>query len=181
LKTLNFAADFTALINNNPTTGVNYAFRSQQESLSMFWSPGKVPGKFFDLEGTYTRATVYSNIGFLDPGSLGQDTSLYRDDAHIATALFNIKLPGNATGGKQAASGGARISAGGSLFISSGSQPTTYYQPLVKLMLPLGKKISWFAEWRYYGYGEVFSLYEGFRANLMTTGLRFAPGAGSIQ
>jgi hypothetical protein len=182
LKTLTFAADFTALVNDNPTPGVNYAFRSQQESLSMFWSPGKVPGKIFDLEGSYTRATVYSNIGFLDPGSLQQDTSLYRDDAHIATALFNIKLPGRATrGAKQAAAGGARISAGGSLFISSGSQPSTYYQPLVKLMLPVGKKISWFAEWRYYGYGEVFSLYEGFHTNLITTGLRYTPGPGSAQ
>ena len=36
--------------------------------------------------------------------------------------------------------------------------------------------MSWFAEWRYYGYGEVFDLYEGFRANLVTTGLRFTPG-----
>ncbi len=89
------------------------------------------------------------------------------------TALFDIKLPGR--GAKQAA-GGARITAGGSLFISSGSEPTSYYQPLVKLLVPVGKTISWFAEWRYYGYGEVFSLYEGFRANLMTTGLRFMPG-----
>jgi hypothetical protein len=169
LKTLSFAADFTALINNNPTPGVNYAFRTQQESLSMFWSPGKTAGKIFDLEGSYTRATVYSDIGFLDPGSLGMDTSLYRDNAHIATALVNIKL----ARGKSSA---ARITAGGSLFISSGSQPTSYYQPLVKLLLPVGKQLSWFAEWRYYGYGEVFSLYEGFRANLMTTGLRFTPG-----
>jgi len=167
LKTLNFAADFTAVINNNPTPGVNYAFRSQQESLSMFWSPGKVPGKMFDLEASYTRATVYSDIGYLDPGTLQTQTSLYRDDAHIVTAVFNIKLPGRA---KQA---GPKITAGGSLFISSGSEPTSYYQPLVKLLLPVDKKINWFAEWRYYGYGEVFSLYEGFRANLMTTGLRF--------
>ena len=135
----------------------------------MFWSPGKTAGKIFDLEGSYTRATVYSDIGFLDPGSLGMDTSLYRDNAHIATALVNIKL----ARGKSSA---ARITAGGSLFISSGSQPTSYYQPLVKLLLPVGKQLSWFAEWRYYGYGEVFSLYEGFRANLMTTGLRFTPG-----
>jgi len=66
----------------------------------MFWSPGKSPGKFFDLEGTYTRSTVYSNIGYLDPGDLQMQTSLYRDDAHIATALFNIKLSGKAARGE---------------------------------------------------------------------------------
>ena len=175
LKNLNFAADFTAMMNNNPTTGVNYSFRSQQESLSMFWSPGKVPGKIFDLEGSYTRATVSSDIGYLDPGTLETQSSRYRDDAHIVTALLNIKL---ARGAKPTA---AKITAGGSFFISSGSQPTSYYQPLVKLLLPAGHGLSWFAEWRYYGYGEVFSLYEGFRANLITTGLRFTPGPGMMQ
>lgn len=29
-----------------------------------------------------------------------------------------------------------------------------------------------FAEWRYYGYGEAFYLYEGFRTHLLTAGLR---------
>ena len=83
LKTLNFAADFMALVNNNPVPGVNYAFRTQQESLSMFWSPGKSPGKFFDLEGSYTRSTVYSNIGYLDPGDLQmRDVALSRRRAH---------------------------------------------------------------------------------------------------
>ncbi len=66
-----------------------------------------------------------------------------------------------------------KLTAGGSLFISSGSRPTSYYLPLATLWVPVGKKLSWFAEWRYYGYGEAFYLYEGFRANLVTTGLRF--------
>jgi hypothetical protein len=173
LKTLSVAADFTALLNNNPVPGVNYNFRTQQQSLSMFWSPGKVPGKIWNLEGSYTRATVYSNIGYLDPGDLQNEASLYRDNAHIVTALLDIKL----ARGKSAQA--AKITAGGSLFLSSGSQPTTYYQPLVKLLVPVGSKLAWFGEWRYYGYGEVFALYEGFRANLMTTGLRFTPGARS--
>jgi hypothetical protein len=170
LKTLNFAADFMALINNNPTPGVNYSFRTQQQSLSMFWSPGRVVA----LEGSYTRSTVYSVIGYLDPGTLQPETSLYRDNAHIASALVDIKLPSRLVrGASKGTAGAAKITAGGSFFISSGSRPTSYYQPLVKLLVPVGKHINWFAEWRYYGYGEVFSLYEGFRANLMTTGLRF--------
>lgn len=157
LKTLTVAADFTAMLNSNPVPGVNYSYRMQQESVSLSWSPVKI----WDLEGSYSRATIYSNINFLDPGTLQSDLSQYRDDAHIATALFNLKL-----------AHGSKLSAGGSLFISSGSRPTSYYQPLATLWLPIGKKVSWFAEWRYYGYGEVLYLYEGFRANLVTTGLR---------
>ncbi|HEY1756153.1 MAG TPA: hypothetical protein VGG72_12195 [Bryobacteraceae bacterium] len=178
LKTLSLAADFMALINNNPTPGVNYNSRTQQESLSMFWSPGKTPGKTWNLEGSYTRSAIYSDIGYLDPGSLQPETSLYRDNAYIVTALIDIKL---ARGAKPTANGLAKITAGGSLFISSGSEPTRYYQPFVKLLAPVSKKISWFGEWRYYGYGEVFSLYEGFRANLITTGLRFTPGPKGAQ
>ena len=44
---------------------------------------------------------------------------------------------------------------------------------MAKLWVPLGKHVNWFSEWRYYGYGEAFYLYEGFRTHLVTTGLRF--------
>jgi hypothetical protein len=58
------------------------------------------------------------------------------------------------------------------VFISSGTRPTSYYQPVTKLWVPLGRHASWFTEWRYYGYGEAFYLYEGFRTHLVTTGVR---------
>jgi heme/copper-type cytochrome/quinol oxidase subunit 3 len=41
------------------------------------------------------------------------------------------------------------------------------------LYLPLHKKATFFAEWRYYGYGEAFYLYEGFHAHLVTAGLKW--------
>jgi hypothetical protein len=65
-----------------------------------------------------------------------------------------------------------KVSFGGSMFISSGSRPSSYYQPLARLSIPVMKHISWNSEWRYYGFGEAFYLYEGFRAHIFTTGLR---------
>ncbi len=161
LKNLNVSADFLELINNNPTPGVNFNYRAQQESLSLLWTPMRA----FDFQGSYTRSTIYSDIPYLDPATLGTQTSLYRDNAHIVTALFNVHLP---------RSGGfaPRITAGGSALISNGSRPTNYYQPIVTLWLPFGKHVSWFAEWRYYSYAEPFYTYEGFRAQLVTTGVR---------
>jgi len=38
--------------------------------------------------------------------------------------------------------------------------------------LPVRKNLALFTEWTYYGYGESFYLYEGFRSHLVTTGLR---------
>jgi hypothetical protein len=99
------------------------------------------------------------------PQILQPEQSRYRDNAHMATALFNAKLPGR--------SGFVpKLSAGGSFFISSGSRPSSYFQPLAKLFVPVTKQLNWFTEWQYYGYGEAFYLYEGFRTHLFTTGLR---------
>jgi hypothetical protein len=164
LKALSVTADFNALINRNPVAGVNYDYRAQQESLSLLWSPQKA----WDFEGSYTRSTLRSDIGYLEPEDLAPQTSLYRDNAHTASALFNWRLPpvGRITG--------AKLTAGGSLFISSGSLPTRYYQPLATVLVPAGKHAAWFAEWRYYGYGEPIFLLEGFRAQLITTGLRLS-------
>ncbi len=173
LKSLSVTADFNALINENPraglnSAGVNYDYRGQQESLSFFWAPHKT----WDFEGSYTRSTVRSEIGYLIPQDLSPAISLYRDDAHSATALFHWNPPtAKLPFGKLQ---GVKLTAGGSMFISSGSRATRYYQPLATLLVPCAKHASLFAEWRYYGYGEPMYLYEGFRAQLVTAGLRLS-------
>ncbi len=161
---LSLAAGFTLLNNNNPLAGVRYSYLASEESLSFFWSPAG--GKTFDFQGSYSRSAMYADAGYYSPQDLAAQTLIYRENAHTATALLDINLP-------KTAGLTPKISAGGSLFISSGSRPTSLYQPLAKVWLPLGKKLSWFAEWTYYGYGEAFYVYEGFRSNLVTTGLRF--------
>jgi hypothetical protein len=166
LQSLSISADFTLLNNQNPLPGLDYAYSSSQESLSFYWSPRA--SKIFDIQGSYSRSDLKSNISYLDPGTLSAQISNYRDNAHTATALVDLAWPHS----KRFA---PKLAAGGSFFISSGSQPTSYYQPTAKLWLPLGKHASWFSEWRYYGYGETFNLYEGFRTHLVTTGVRLTP------
>ena len=108
---------------------------------------------------------MHSDIGFLSPQDLQPQRSFYQDDAHTATALLTVNVP-------HAGGFAPKITAGGSFFISSRNRATTYYQPVIKLWIPMGKKVSWFAEWRYYGYGEALYVYEGFRTHLVTAGLR---------
>jgi len=166
LQTLSVSGDFTLLDNQNPLAGTSYKYTSHQESISLYWSPQA--SKLFDIQGSYTRSDLKSNIGYLEPEDLAPELSLYRDEDHGATALIDLNWPH----GKRFA---PKLSAGGSMFISSGSRPTSYYQPQVKLWVPLGSHVSWFTQWSYYGYGEAFYLYEGFRADLITTGLRITP------
>lgn len=168
-KSLSLSADFTILDNHDPLPGVNYDYLVRQESLSILWSPAG--GKRWDFEGTYSRSDLRSEIGYLEPETLTADTSLYYDNSHIATGLFNLNLPRRLA--PKSSRMAPKLTAGGSFFISSGSNPSNYYQPIAKLLLPLGKNVNWFTEWSYYGYGEAFYLYEGFRAHLVTTGLRF--------
>jgi hypothetical protein len=165
LQSLSVSADFTLLNNQNPLAGVNYDYSSHQESLSLYWAPRG--SKIFDIQGTYSRSDLKSNIGYLEPENLSQQVSRYRDNSHTGTALIDLAWPH----GKRFA---PKLAAGGSFFISSGSLPTSYYQPVAKLWVPLGAHISWFTEWRYYGYGEAFNLYEGFRTHLVTTGVRIS-------
>ena len=65
-----------------------------------------------------------------------------------------------------------RLTLGGSAFLSSGSNPTTFYQPIAKMAITLSKKLTWNTEWRYYGFDESFYVYQGFRAQMVTTGVR---------
>jgi hypothetical protein len=160
---LSLSADFILLNNQNPLPVSHYDYLAQQESLSLLWSPNA--GKRWDFQGSYSRSTLRSDISYLVPQILQPERSSYRDNAHMVTALFSANLPGY--------SGlTPKVSAGGSFYRSSGSRPSSYYQPVAKLWVPVRKNLSWFTEWQYYGYGEAFYLYEGFRTHLLTTGLR---------
>jgi len=161
-EALSISADFSLLKNENPLPGNRFDYLAQQESLSVLWAPSKT----WDLQGSYSRSTLRSDISYFVPQDFQLALSRYRDNAHTVTALLSATLPGRSTFVP-------KFSAGGSFFISSGSRPTNYFQPSAKLFVPVRKNLNWFTEWQYYGYGEVFYLYEGFRTHLVTTGLRF--------
>ena len=98
------------------------------------------------------------NLPFFTPA-----ISSYTENAHTGTAVVDVALPGRS---------GGKFTAGGSFLRLTGSRPTNYYQPLARISLPIEKHVYWNTEWRYYGFSEAFFLYEGFRTNTFTTGLR---------
>ena len=106
-----------------------------------------------------------SNINFLLLPFLSPAVSVYRENAHTATSTIDLALPAIARIAP-------KLSLGGSLFVSAGTRSSRYYQPLGRLSLPLQKHVSWNTEWRWYGFGEQFYLYEGFRAHTFMTGIK---------
>jgi hypothetical protein len=159
------SASASVLNNQNPSPGINYSFLAHQESASFQYTPNG--GKLFSFEGGYTRSTLSSNIAYLDPEFLITEQSNYRDNSHTLNALFTLNMPGW-LGYK------TRLSFGGSAYLSSGSNPTTFYQPEAKLSVAVRKNLSWISEWRYYGFNQSFYLYQGFRTEMITTGVRLS-------
>jgi len=102
---------------------------------------------------------------YLIPAGLTAAQSIYRENSHIATSILDLNFP-------QINKETPKLSVGGSLFISSGSRPTQYFQPLGRFSLPLFGKTHAFVEWRWYSLGERFYLYEGFRSHQLVAGLR---------
>ncbi|HTX38232.1 MAG TPA: hypothetical protein VME43_24555 [Bryobacteraceae bacterium] len=160
---LTLQANFQVLNNQNPAAQIQYSFQSRDNSLAIFWTPKS--GKRITFMGEYDRSTLSSSIDYLLPPTFAPSVSLYRDNAHTATSAIDVALPGVP---------GAKLEFGGSLFISSGSRASQYYQPLVRLSVPVVKHLQWNAEWKWYGYEEQFYLYEGFRVHMLSTGLRYS-------
>jgi len=161
---LTFSAAFSAISNQNRSANIDLDYRGLQSSASVLWNPGGQ--KRIGFQGTYTRSTIRSDIRILVPQSLQQDRSTYNDNSHSIQSIVDLVIPGL---GPQ-----ARLSAGGSFLISSGSRPTSYFQPVCKLLIPFSRSVAWVSEWSYYGYGESTYAYEGFRTHLVTTGVRIA-------
>jgi hypothetical protein len=157
--------NFSRLQNANPVPSVQYTFWSNQNGASLQWTPQG--GKRVTLLGEYTRTSVESNILYVIPQTFQSAQSLYRENAHQASGQLEVVLP------KIQSRAAGRLTMGGALFYGSGSRPTHFYQPLIKLSLPVVKRADWVSEWRWYGFDEPFYPYEGFHATLLTTGFRW--------
>ncbi len=156
--TLALQATFSYLNNQNPDPRSSYDFESRESALSVYWTPGG--GRRVALTAEYARLTIRSDISYLDPLTLTREQSLYRDRGHSATSVLDLAL------------GKAKLQVGGSLFISSGSRATNFYQPVAGLAVPLSKRVEWRSEWRWYSLSESIYSYEGFGSHIFVTGLR---------
>jgi hypothetical protein len=149
------AADFALLFNSNPAANVKLDYSAKVESASVFYTPKAA--KWANLLVDYSRSAVRSNILYLVTQTLTPTRSIYRENGHSISALAGIKW----------------FSLGGSFYLSSGSRPTNYYQPVARATVPLRKHVEGIAEWRWYSMDEAFYGVENFRSNQVIFSLRF--------
>ena len=160
LTSLSFSTRYLWWNNDDPAVD----FTSRDATASLMWLPAG--GKLMTLSADYSRSTMRSDITYLIPQGFIPELSRYRDYAHTGTALLDLK-PGFARA--------PIFNLGGSFFVSSGSRPTRYYQPVVRVSVPVHNRIHWTAEWKYYAFTERFQTFEAFRSHLFAVGLRLVP------
>jgi hypothetical protein len=165
LSSLFLTWNLAILTNDNPIPSVQYTFSSHDDAISLLWTPGG--GKRISLLGEYSRTSVESNILYILPQIFAPAQSFYRENAHQASGLLDFVLP-------SVHSRAPHLSVGGALFAAAGTRPTSFYQPLAKLSLPIAKHFDWVSEWRWYDFAEPVHLFEGFRTTQFSTGLRIA-------
>ncbi|MEO7653979.1 MAG: hypothetical protein ABIZ80_26265 [Bryobacteraceae bacterium] len=173
LASLQVGVNFFLLHNDNPGVSGEANSESREASISTIWTPGLALRGFgkITLLGEYMRSTFRSNYTYVIPQELAPALSRYRENAHTGTALLEGSLPGI---GKSI----PRFSAGGALFVSAGSRPASFYQPIGKFTLPLRRRVEVSAEWRWHGFAETFQRFEGFRTHQFTAGIHLVRGEG---
>jgi hypothetical protein len=150
------------LDNQSPETSLD--FRHQQNSVSLQWTP---KSQRTSILADYTRSTVRSTIPYLIPSTLGREISRYRDDANTASLMMDLQGP-------KWKAGASRLTLGGAYVQTAGSRPSRFPQPEARVYIPMHAKVSMFADWRYWGYGQPLYRYEAFRAHQLTVGLRLS-------
>ena len=156
---LTFTGSFSMLDNQNDAEDIGFDFRSQQTSASIYWSPDS--GRRFTLMGDYARSTIRSDIPIVTLPFLGRENISYRDLGHHGGVYAEVSIHGD-----------ARLTLGGSYSINTGSRPTRYYQPQAKIAVPVAGKVSWIAEWRWFGFTEERYAFENFHTHVFAAGIR---------
>jgi hypothetical protein len=156
------------LNNDTPNKAVrpnlgDYDLVTLDHSLSFFWTPKG--GDKIRVMGEYARQNWRSDILYLVPQMLTPELSRFRENSHAANLLVDIK-PRKGDGWAP------RFSVGGSMYRSSGSRPTEYYQPVIKAAVPIAKHVEFLGEWRWWGMSESFYMYENFRNHQGTISVR---------
>jgi hypothetical protein len=154
-----FSGSYTYLDNQNHSTSGNYDFQSRATSLNAMWTPWG--GKRMTLLGEYTRGTLHSDIGIFTPQTLTLNDSFYRENFHSFTSALDLSCWK-----------GAKVSLGGTGYVSSGSRPTEFYQPLVRMVIPLRAHWGLRTEWQYHSMSERFYQYESFGAHTFVIALQ---------
>ena len=159
-KSLDVSGSFFLLNFQNGRPDLNYNFTSNGYSISLNVIPNG--GKRFMATLDYSKGDVNSDIIIRIPQTLAESQSVYLENSHFGNLNLDFAIYR-----------GFRFNLGGAVVTTSGNRPINYYQPHAGFLIPLGSKLYWTTEWRYYGFNDKEYAFQDFRVNMITAGIRF--------
>lgn len=155
----NMQLNIGVLNNRNPPQTGQFDLKQRQASAAIQWLPQG--GKHVRFTGEYARSSTRSIIDYVVPQSAAREISQFAENGHTVSLLADLSLPGKAT-----------LTAGGAAYRSSGSRPSHFYQPQVRLTMPVNKRVHLLAEYRWFSFAQPFYRVELFRTHQFLAGIR---------
>jgi len=157
--TLNLQINFADLRNQSPPEFGLFDLKQRQAAAAIQWLPRG--GKRIKLLGEYARSTMRSVIDYTVPQSLTRERSEYADNGHTISAFADVRLPG-----------AVMLSVGGASYQSSGSRPSHFHQPQIRITAPIHKHLHLLTEYRWFSFSQPFYRVELFRTHQFMAGIR---------
>ena len=154
---LEVSASFSSIDN----TTRDYKFHNRVVSFDAVWHPGG--GKAWSVVGGYTHQNYASGIDYYIPQILEKARAEYRERGHSVHAFAEWN-------GKR-----CQFAVGGVSLTSDGSRPLHLYQPVARVSVPTGKRLSWHAEWRWHELSDRALGPDSFGAHLVRVSARWSP------
>jgi hypothetical protein len=144
------------------TTRPNRFVENQARSRSFSLSASAAPSQRFSFDVDYSRSDLSAAFAILIPDRAPLPQS-FREDSNIIHSNFDVALVKE-----------SRLSLGYNLVNSNGSFPINFHRPFAALLVPVREKVSLKIAYEYYGYNERGRSVQDYRANLVTTSLKFS-------
>lgn len=153
---------FTGSLLLYDTTRPNRFVENQARSRSFSLSASVAPSGRFSFDVDYSRSDLSSAFAILIPDRAPLPQS-FREDSDIVHSSFDVALVKE-----------ARLRFGYNLVNTSGSFPLNFHRPFAALSIPVRERVSLKVGYEYYGYNERGRSVQDYRANLVTTSLKFS-------
>ena len=183
-KSVSMSAGYKEYYNNNSITLTAYNAHSRTYFANASWNARDWLS--LDLGYTKLHLDTAGGIAFFAASTLTAGESVYISNIHAANLGARIAMGKRAdlylgySITKDTGDGRSSLLPGGTvagLLYNVQTYPLTFASPLVRLTVPITKKIKWNAGYQYYGYNEQFGLYsilQNYHAHTGYTSLLFA-------
>ncbi|MFQ5739351.1 MAG: hypothetical protein ACE5JX_10105, partial [Acidobacteriota bacterium] len=160
LASLRFDGSFSLFDHDDDLESIDFSSRDRDLMFQFTYTPHNR----ITVSGSYERSSYHSNLLFLIPQTFQTDRSIYRERGDYADLFLSLGLIRN-----------ARLDLGYSVWGTVGDFPLTSHRPLARLEVPVGERVTAYAQWNYYDYNEKVKLFpQDYQTHLVSVGLRLS-------